>query len=173
MLLIGLCNGACVFRAHTHTHTFTITLLHHAAPCMLLPAAPCCITLLPAACLQSAATYTTWKEVNINLIDTPGHVDFTIEVERSLRVLDGAVLVLCAVGGVQSQTLTVNRQMNRCVCVCVPVGVCVCVCVCVCRYGVPCLGFINKLDRMGANPWRVLSQMRCVGCVCVCVQSQR
>jgi len=101
--------------------------------------------------ITSAATTVEWKGHRVNLIDTPGHVDFTIEVERSLRVLDGAVLLLCAVGGVQAQSITVDRQMRR--------------------YGVPRIVFINKMDRIGADPARVVKQVReRLGCDTVVLQ---
>ncbi|MGI7232866.1 GTP-binding protein, partial [Campylobacter jejuni] len=90
--------------------------------------------------ITSAATTCFWKDHQINLIDTPGHVDFTIEVERSMRVLDGAVAVFCSVGGVQPQSETVWRQANK--------------------YGVPRIVFVNKMDRIGANFYNVEDQIR-------------
>src|SRR5574339_982781 len=90
--------------------------------------------------ITSAATTASWRDHRINIIDTPGHVDFTVEVERSLRVLDGAVAVFCAVGGVEPQSETVWRQADK--------------------YGVPRIAFVNKMDRVGANLFDVVAQMR-------------
>src|SRR6187401_1971671 len=95
--------------------------------------------------ITSAATTCSWKnskgqDVRINIIDTPGHVDFTAEVERSLRVLDGAIGVFCAVGGVEPQSETVWRQADK--------------------YKVPRIAFVNKLDRMGADFWSCVEQIR-------------
>ncbi|MDO5582228.1 MAG: elongation factor G [Planctomycetia bacterium] len=90
--------------------------------------------------ITSAATSVHWGENTVNLIDTPGHVDFTVEVERSLRILDGAVLVLCSVGGVQAQSITIDRQMKR--------------------YGIPRIALVNKMDRVGADPYKVIKQLK-------------
>jgi elongation factor G len=90
--------------------------------------------------ITAASTTCFWRDHRVNIIDTPGHVDFTVEVERCLRVLDGAVSVFCAVGGVEPQSETVWRQADK--------------------YSVPRIAFINKCDRLGADPWRCVQQIR-------------